>query len=409
MEFGISLSLSNGDYSATLNASNAKLKTKKVWLDGELVSEHIYTSPLVNDSRQEHAGLHARFYVRSYLSNLGQKKKTKVTALVENTYAYQPSPQDYRYDLRVSYNGKSIFSKTSVDHHHKTRWKKDFVLKGNDSIHVVFKKAYLMNTGALPLYDPEITVDDSLIRSHSSNYLKHSGLMQKGAIYNPMGTGGGRVDIGPLPGWTVSYILSQDKRAQSAMLGNASQAGSWPIHYRMKSTDQVVRIDQKPYVGLFGSKGDMTNRETGELEAFPNCVHCNSPLKADGAHQPSLAYVPYMLTGDYFYLEELQFWANYNLLHTNPWYRRKDEGIFRRRQVRDEAWGLRTLGQVAFITPDLNEHKQYFEAILANNLDYLYNVYVEREEEDRDGSKVVNRLGYLPAPLIDTFGVRSGE
>ena len=37
-----------------------------------------------------------------------------------------------------------------------------------------------------------------------------------------------------------------------------------------------------------------------------------SPLIPDNAHQPSLAYVPYLLTGDRFYAEEMAFWANYS-------------------------------------------------------------------------------------------------
>ena len=42
------------------------------------------------------------------------------------------------------------------------------------------------------------------------------------------------------------------------------------------------------------------------------------PLIPDNAHQPSLAYVPYLLTGDRYYAEEMAFWANYGMLRTDP-------------------------------------------------------------------------------------------
>ncbi len=31
-----------------------------------------------------------------------------------------------------------------------------------------------------------------------------------------------------------------------------------------------------------------------------------------------MAYLPYLVTGDYFYLEELQFWASWNVFALEP-------------------------------------------------------------------------------------------
>ena len=39
----------------------------------------------------------------------------------------------------------------------------------------------------------------------------------------------------------------------------------------------------------------------------------NTPWTLDRAHQPSLAYIPYLMTGDLYYLEEMHFWASYDL------------------------------------------------------------------------------------------------
>ncbi|MDE1463949.1 hypothetical protein [Spartinivicinus poritis] len=369
---------------------------EKQWLAGGIANEFIFSSPIKNSQGQPHPHLHARFYLRTYGSN---NEKAKVSVIVENTYAYQPNPRNYTYNVTLTSQGKTLLQQNAVEHYHHARWKRDVILKGNDPLHIVFNKNYLINTKAFPLYDPSIQVDESTANKYYQNYQKNSQLMNIGTVTAYMPTTGGRADIGPLPGWTASYLISQDKRLKNVTLGNASQAGSWSIHYRNKETGQVVRIDKKPYAGLKGTPHDFKNPETGKSEAFPNCSSCKSPYKPDSAHQPSLAYLPYTLTGDYYYLEELQFWVTYNLLNTNPWYRRKGQGIFRNLQIRGEAWSLRTLGQAAYITPDHQRSlKSYFKQVLDNNLSYLEDMYINKTDSDRKGNEA----------LIDNFAVRTG-
>jgi hypothetical protein len=101
-----------------------------------------------------------------------------------------------------------------------------------------------------------------------------------------------------------------------------------------------------------------------------------TPYSHDTAHQPSLAYLPYVVTGDYYYLEELQFWAAHNPLETAPDYNGKGQGLLRWQQVRGQAWSLRTLGQAAYITPDSHPLKAYFTTQLDNNLNYYNQSFV---------------------------------
>ena len=73
-------------------------------------------------------------------------------------------------------------------------------------------------------------------------------------------------------------------------------------------------------------------------------VKCDVVL--DDAHQPALAFLPYLLTGDPYHLEDLQFAANWNR-GVNPPYLRLNVG-----QVRAFAWSRRTLAQAAKVTPE---------------------------------------------------------
>ncbi|WP_163833883.1 RIFT barrel domain-containing protein [Spartinivicinus ruber] len=396
LDLTLSLDIGSAAYHLKLSDVIANGTLEKQWIAGGIANEFIFSSPIKNSQGQPHPHLHARFYLRTYGSN---NEKATVSVVVENTYAYQPNPRNYTYNVKLTSQGKTLFQQNAVEHYHHARWKRDVILKGNDPLHIVFNKNYLMNTKALPLYDPSIQIDEATISSLYQNYQAKSQLMNRGTVTSPMATTGGRIDIGPLPGWAAGYLISQDKRLKNVTLGNASQAGAWSIHYRDKQTGQIVRIDKKPYAGLKGNPADFINRETGKSEAFPKCDPCTNPHQPDSAHQPAFAYLPYLFTGNYYDFEELMFWANYNLLNSHPWYRRKEQGIFRNLQVRAEAWSLRTLGQVAYISPDKSPVKQYFQQVLDNNLSYLENIYINKAESDREGKET----------LIDNFGIRTGS
>lgn len=97
----------------------------------------------------------------------------------------------------------------------------------------------------------------------------------------------------------------------------------------------------------------------------------------DNAHQPSLAYVPYLVTGDRYYADELAFWGDYILLST--WQdssypdttRGGSQGLLRPNEVRGIAWGLRNMADAAAYLPDGDPMKAYLAQKVANNLAWL--------------------------------------
>jgi hypothetical protein len=142
----------------------------------------------------------------------------------------------------------------------------------------------------------------------------------------------------------------------------------------------VVSLDDHPRMTLLGNPSDAVDPETGHSDAFPVCAGtCSNPNVEDSAHQPSLAFVPYLLTGELYYLEELHFWASFNMLQANPAYRQYEKGLLHWDQVRGQGWSMRTLADAAFITPDAHPMRAYFEARLANNIDWYTSHYVNAE------------------------------
>jgi hypothetical protein len=173
---------------------------------------------------------------------------------------------------------------------------------------------------------------------------------------------GGRIDIGPMPGWSAAWLLSMDARARDATLATADDSGSWPMHYRDQKTDALVSLDDHPNMTILGNPSDAKN------DAFPACTDCATPLTVDSAHQPAIVYLPYVLTGDVYYLDELALWANFDMLQSNPGYRDQAKGLVAPDQVRGQAWSMRTLGQLAYILPDQHPFKAYFQTRLDDNI-----------------------------------------
>ena len=106
------------------------------------------------------------------------------------------------------------------------------------------------------------------------------------------------------------------------------------------------------------------------------------------AHQPSLAYIPYLVTGDRYYADEMKFWANYvlletfqdgfynarggghyqgpgsgTLIHSGSW------GLLAPNETRGFGWGVRNLADAAAYLPDEDPLKPYFAEKIAHNLE----------------------------------------
>jgi hypothetical protein len=341
------------------------------WLGGAVVSEWLANAPLVDDMGVPHKHLAARFAVRSYAGST----RARVDVTIENNWAYEPAPQNFVYDAAVVVGGQTVYSKPALTHYHHARWRKTFWWGGEPAVHVKHNSAYLMASRALPNYDPSIVVPETALSAIKTKFT--------GAVTEPMNVGmaipympqtGGRNDLGILPGWAATYLVSMDKRAKDATLGTADLAGSWSAHYRNKDTDRPVTLFEFPYMTtLAQAVNDTYNKATGKKEAFPACATataCTTPYTHDASHQPGFAYLPYVVTGDYYYLEELQFWASWNTFWSNPAYREYSKGLFKADQVRGQAWSLRTLAQAAYITPDSDPLKTQFTALLNSNLDW---------------------------------------
>jgi hypothetical protein len=390
-------------------SSAALLKEQKAqaWLQGPVVTELQVAAPLKNAKGAEHPHLSARFALRWY----PQARQARVDVTVENDWAYEPDPQNFTYDVSIVAGGTTVVEKRGLEHYHHARWRALAWTGEAPALHLRHDSSYLIATRALPNYDQSVKVRDSALAALASSW--------NGPKTEPMGVGlaapampgpGGRADIGLLPGWAAAYLLSMDARAKTVTLGTADLAGSWPMHYRDKRTGLPVSLLDYPYMTLLGRSSDTRNPKTGKSESFPACGKdmCRSPNKPDIPHQPAFAFLPYLVTGDLYYLEELQFWAMYDVFASNPGYRKDVQGLLSPEQVRGQAWGLRTLGEAAYATPDGHPLKRQLNAILESNLAWYNATYSNNVEANKlgvivNGPAVIYENNTAVAPWQDDF------
>ncbi len=380
----IRLDIDNATFSASLSDATPAEGT---WLDGDLVLERTFTGALRDAGGRAHPLLTARFQVRVYVTG-----DVRTDAIVENTRAFAAGAANVSYVAEIVAGNEVVMPATAVDHHHHARWRK--TVWNNEPVEVRTRHdlAYLVATGAVPNLDRSIGADPATLAGFGKAWKNRVGIRSGLAANALMGAGladeympktGGRDDIGILPAWTALHLMTADSRAEQATLGTADAAAHWPIHYRDAATGLPLSLEEYP--------GTTThpNVFAAASNPLPECVDCDTAMVPDTAHQPSMVFIPYVLTGDHYYLEEMHFWANWNSFQTNPARRGHGAALYRWQQVRGQAWSLRTLMQAVYITPDRHPLKEYFGQQLINNFDDYQSRYVD--------NPAANKLGWIRA------------
>ncbi|SLN69209.1 calcium-binding protein [Oceanibacterium hippocampi] len=364
----------------------------ETWLDGPLVTEYVANRPV--DERFS-VGLHVRVFADGPVR----------TALVFHNDAATVPNRNLQYGLVVRDRGAAPYRIADVFQHRNATWRHVVWQGVAPAVQIVPDVRYLMRSGALPSYDLSWGVSDwemQKIEAFLDDYKWEP--MGSGSVHRKMPAPGGRADLGLLPRWSAEWVVSMDPRAEALAKLNAEVAGTIPWHFRDPKTDRPLRIDNRPRLYLGGAQIANSDLPPGGIQRE------GTGWTPDAAHVPSLTYLPYLLTGDRYYLEELMAQAAWHVAALDPNYRQNDKGLIEQaNQVRGQAWTMRTLSNAAFVTPDDDPMKGYFVGLLERNLDAYLGRYVERRElrEAGDLEGYIWRRRYVDpgavAPWEDDF------
>ncbi|MBU6478763.1 MAG: hypothetical protein KGQ32_12610, partial [Xanthomonadaceae bacterium] len=356
-----------------------------VWLSGPLASEWVVNGPVTSSAGSAYPNLRIYFAVRAYAgSTPGTVASVRTDIILENTdaFASQAQPQ-YTATLTsgsASYTSPALTQYTATRWHHVLWWN-----NAEPQVYLQQDTQYIQNSMAVSRY---------MSLQPSETFL--AGLRQSCAPLDncdqtqAMGTTGAQAAIGPLPRWTSVYIVYPDVRAYNWMLANTDALGAYSIHYRDAATSFPVSIQKHPYATIINWASANRNAERADakgkkykVDLLHTCVNnavvrdCDhgwyntgNPYIWDNAHQPAESYVPYMVTGDYYYMSELAFGASHNELWSNEGYRGYSKGLIdaAHGQVRGKAWVLREMADAAWLLPDSYPLKAEFNADVENSL-----------------------------------------
>ena len=346
------------------------------WLSGPLALEQRYYGPAMN-------GIQLVFDVWTPATGA-----PRVDVIFHNDSADNGDIDTQNYNVAITLAGKPVYRTDTIWHHPHATWHKLIHADGIDPPRMVPDIALLKSTGAIPNYAQIMPDRGEMDKFQPRRLDDGSPPLDPAGITMEMGTTGGRDDIGPLPRWAVFYLLDPSRQNQNTLTATADAAGSVPWHVRDPRTNGPINIDAYPQVWL-----------DGRGQAVPGIMErkyyvSGTKWNPDDAHQPSLTYLPYLLTGSQFYRDELAMQAGYVLLAMDPKYRGGPAGVVMGSQVRAIAWDLRTLANAAFILPSADPMTRYFQSKLEGNLREFARRYVNGHEMDAAGELE----GYVPGP-----------
>jgi hypothetical protein len=351
----VTLTVGGRPYVATLPAARTDS-----WLSGPLVSEErAVVAP------GGHPFLRVIFDLRSYASG-----GSRVDVTVENCLDAGDA-DEVTYDVAIAIGDTRVFQQANVTHKYLARWRKVFAVGALQESAVIEDMAPFVAARAVPPYLSTVASPSPSLKTAGVSGTGFD-ILDFGDLTVPMNAHSGRPELAPYPDWTAQFLVHKTPAQRAYVMRHGELAGSWGIHVR--SADGSMPSIDAPgngYYWLDSRWKDPGNMSAGFTGPRGHLEHRAEP--GDIAHQPSLAFVPYLLTGDRFFADEMAYWANFCLIGSfaSDDNRKGPQGLLIGNEVRGIGWGLRNLGDAAAYLPDSFPIKPYLASKVWANLTHL--------------------------------------
>ena len=353
----------SGNLSANLKEAISQSKELNYWLKGEVCTE-ILVKHDINRS------LNALWEVRIYPGT----PYIRISHSIENINWQSRGNINYSVSIyQGTTNPVQVYSKQEFQHNQSARWRKVFWLgQALPEVEIRYDLPYMISTGMVMPYDTSLDISENTIASQYKSWqASKRDLMENGLLFMYFPTTGGRAERGILPRWAALYLLSMDNRMREILLGHGEISGHIPIHYREDDLS-------KKFYGHTVSINDRPNFAWLNNSQLPSIGETRTGWTPDQPHQGSFAYLPYLITGERWFLDEIYYWAGWNLLcnRTN-----RDGTDFKpgadfsfgtlSSELRGVAWALRNISDAAAVALDSDIEKDYFKSKIINNLEWM--------------------------------------
>lgn len=340
-----------------------KVTNPPTWLNGPLVREWRVTAPAQGGK------LKVTFDVRAYADG-----STLTDVIYDNSWFFQGGKANLTYDVTINQGTSQLANWPGVKHYLYAKW---MYPVGQSAGNVQYDLPYLIDTGAIPRYDISLGISKPVPAPGPFAPLSTANV----TTYMP-GTGA-REDIGPQPSWVARWIVGQDKDARDAMMANSLASGAVPWHLTDESTGQY--LDLIKYKDFWFDGRNQSSIIPANGYGPPADGPEGNKFTPDLAHMPDLNYTPYLITGSHYQLDLMQAEGSYGVFSSLSGYFLPGTEAFAQQahlfcaslqQQRAFAWGLRSLAEAAYLTPDNDPLKAAFLTTLDVNLQALVKYHI---------------------------------
>jgi hypothetical protein len=348
----------------------------QTWVSGPQMSSWVYRKPVGSD-----AHLVAWLEVRLYAGGA-----VEVLPWIENGYLQVAGPTNKSATYSFKLGGSQRFSAAiDLPHHCRTPLISGAALSywlGDDpGVTPRHDVAYLQATELVPTYSARVDVSSGAAQALAASYtpLATANFSYDGGSMTATGY---QEPIGLLPQHDALYLTCDSPLTYGAVLRNGFAAGRYSIHYRDEKTQRPVRFSQYPNLVLNDASPVRDTGGSTRSQYTPKPAGTVPPTW-DCAHSPSVGYMAYLLTGRWYFMEQIQFAATLDYLtkSDNDVLRRGSLGLvqtcFNAWQTRACAWQWRTLVQALTATPDSDaDLRTELVNCVQANIDFFHATYV---------------------------------
>jgi hypothetical protein len=350
----------------------------QTWVAGPRMSSWIYRKPVGTDP-------HLVAFLEVRLFSGGE---VEVLPWVENGYLTVAGPTNKAATFTFTLGGTQRVS-TALDLKHHTRTPLiagtalSYWLGADPDVTPRHDVLYLQASELVPTYG---ATSVSTALSGGALAASYAPFQPGGFVYDSdaMGSSGYQSPIGLLPTHDVAYLTCSDNLPllYGSVVRNGFSAGRYPIHYRDQATNRPAAFSSWSHLVIGDNQGFNGNGSSTTGQVTPATSGGNGP-NWDVAHSPSVGYLAYLLTGRWYFMEEVQFAAVTNYLGNgdSSILRQGSKGLVRpcpgAWQTRCCAWAWRALAQALCVTPDADTAlRNEFIASAEYNIADLYATYV---------------------------------
>ena len=325
------------------------------WLNGNIASEIRVDVPV-------EGSFHLIFDIRGYANGI-----THTDIQFANDVAMSNNGGQVTYDVSIHQEDGNGVEYKNLTQYQYQNWHYGQWSANVPDINLVRDVLQLESIGVIADYELQSGVSQEIL-GEENLHMNNKGFTlplstRDISPYMPMT--GARPELGPTTRANAVWLITQNMVGEKYALAQADGAAAIPWHFWNTKTKNWLNTDDNPQI--------WADPRGGENSLTQPIDEKHSGWTPDTAHQPDLSFVPYLLTGSRFDLDELNAAASYDIVSAWPsmrdgpsGYTTHDNLIFGT-QMRSAAWAMRNIDEAAWANPDGSVEKKYFSKVMNHN------------------------------------------